>query len=87
MKGQDKAGKNCERQDSKFSSTFGKCENVCKDKEIVRDAPNNKWVCQGGKAASTNTTTPRPPKGGVIVQDAPPRAGSGRPSKVRPTQP
>jgi hypothetical protein len=33
--GQDVAGKDCERIDTPKSSTFGKCENVCKDKEVT----------------------------------------------------
>jgi len=48
--GQDVAGKNCERIDTPESSTFGKCENVCKDKEVTRDAANNRWVCKASKA-------------------------------------
>ena len=48
--GQDVSGKNCERKDTSESSTFGKCENVCKDKEVTRDAENNRWVCNASKA-------------------------------------
>lgn len=48
--GQDLPGKDCERIDTKESSTFGKCENVCKGKEVTRDAPNNRWVCKATKA-------------------------------------
>jgi hypothetical protein len=48
--GQDVSGKNCERKDTSESSTFGKCENVCKDKEVTRDAANNRWVCNASKA-------------------------------------
>ncbi len=57
--GQDVAGKNCERVDTPESSTFGKCENVCKDKEVTRDAENNRWVC---KASKTVGSRPRPEK-------------------------
>ena len=53
VQGQDKTGKNCERIDSPGSSTFGKCENVCKDKEVTRDAPNNRWVCKATKAVGS----------------------------------
>jgi hypothetical protein len=69
VQGQDKAGKNCERIDTPGSSTFGKCENVCKDKEVTRDAPNNRWVC---KSAKTVKTTPLHDRvtGGVKVLDA-----------------
>jgi hypothetical protein len=48
VKGQDKAGKNCERVDPKGGSVFGKCERVCKDLEVVRDAGNKRWVCKFG---------------------------------------
>ncbi len=46
MKGEDKTGKNCEREEKNGSSTFGKCESVCKGKELTRDALNNRWVCK-----------------------------------------
>jgi hypothetical protein len=49
--GQDYKGKNCERIETKEKSTFGKCESVCKDKEITKkDVENNRYVC---KAALT----------------------------------
>jgi len=46
-KGQDKKGQKCERQE-KNGSTFGNCESptICKDKEVTRDALNNRWVCK-----------------------------------------
>ncbi len=59
--GQDVAGKNCERIDTAESSTFGKCENVCKDKEVTRDAPNNRWVCKAAKAAGARPRGERAP--------------------------
>ncbi len=55
VQGQEKTGKNCERKDTSTSSTFGKCESVCKDKDLTRDAPNNRWVC---KASSVKVTNP-----------------------------
>lgn len=51
VQGQDKTGKNCERKDTPESSTFGKCENVCKDKDVTRDAENNRWVCNANAKA------------------------------------
>lgn len=51
IQGQDKTGKNCERKDTSESSTFGKCESVCKDKDVTRDAENNRWVCSAAKSA------------------------------------
>jgi hypothetical protein len=70
VQGQDKTGKNCERVDSPGSSTFGKCENVCKDKEITRDAPNNRWVCHATKAAGAAQAgaTQAPLNGQVLDQ-------------------
>lgn len=59
--GQDVTGKNCERVDTPGSSTFGKCENVCKDKEVTRDAENNRWVCKASKAAVTRPHGERAP--------------------------
>lgn len=44
--GQDKTGKDCERKETNGGSTFGKCETICKDKEVTRDALNNRWVCK-----------------------------------------
>lgn len=70
--GQDKAGKNCERIDTPESSTFGKCENVCKDKDVTRDAENNRWVCKASKAI---VTRPRGDKAPVVdkAQDPTPK--------------
>jgi hypothetical protein len=59
--GQDVAGKNCERIDTPVSSTFGKCENVCKDKEVTRDAENNRWVCKASKASGARPRVERAP--------------------------
>jgi hypothetical protein len=59
--GQDVAGKDCERIDTSESSTFGKCESVCKDKEVTRDAPNNRWVCNATKAAGSRPRVDRAP--------------------------
>lgn len=66
VKGQDKAGKNCERKDTPGSSTFGKCENVCKDKEVTRDALNNRWVCQAYKSTGKAQLEQAPNSGGVL---------------------
>ena len=52
--GQDKEGKNCERTDTKESSTFGKCEKVCKDKPLTRDALNDRWVCKASAITFPN---------------------------------
>ena len=46
VKGQDVAGKKCERLDYS-GSTFGRCEIVCNDREVVRDSRKNRWVCRG----------------------------------------
>lgn len=59
--GQDVAGKNCERIDTPESSTFGKCENVCKDKEVTRDAVNDRWVCKASKTVGSR------PRGEVAI--------------------
>lgn len=80
--GQDKTGKNCERVDTPGSSTFGKCESVCKDKEITRDAPNNRWVCKASKTAGAQTGATRAPLGDKVLEPAkpstkPPRASQG----------
>jgi hypothetical protein len=82
--GQDHAGKNCERIDTAESSTFGKCENVCKDKEIIKkDVENNRYVCKASKAATT-----RPPIGRIPptdkVLDATPNPTPKRPAQVGP---
>lgn len=47
-KGQDVAGRNCERIDSPESSTFGKCESVCKDLVVVPGM--NGYVCKAKTA-------------------------------------
>ncbi|HKQ80517.1 MAG TPA: hypothetical protein VJ810_42880 [Blastocatellia bacterium] len=77
--GQDVKGKNCERVDTKESSTFGKCENVCKDKEVTRDAANNRWVCN-----ATKTVTSRPGIGNAPVLDTVKDPGAKTPSKHQP---
>jgi hypothetical protein len=77
--GQDVAGKDCERIDTKESSTFGKCENVCKDKEVTRDAPNNRWVCKASK-----TTVSRPGVGSAPIADKVKDPGANPPSKHQP---
>src|SRR5215475_13686680 len=64
--GQDVAGKNCERIDTPESSTFGKCENVCKDKEVTRDAENNRWVCKASKTVGSRPGVERAPIGGKL---------------------
>ena len=69
--GQDVAGKNCERKDTAESSTFGKCENVCKDKEVTRDAENNRWVCSATKAAGARPRDVRAPLGDKAVAATP----------------
>jgi hypothetical protein len=65
--GQDVTGKNCERVDTPGSSTFGKCENVCKDKEVTRDAENNRWVCKASKAAVSRPRGERAPVGDKVL--------------------
>ena len=77
--GQDVAGKNCERIDTPESSTFGKCENVCKDKEVTRDAPNNRWVCKASKSVVARPRVERAP-----VADKAQDPGAKPPSKHQP---
>ncbi|MCI0389198.1 MAG: hypothetical protein MOB07_10615 [Acidobacteria bacterium] len=77
--GQDVAGKNCERIDTPESSTFGKCENVCKDKEVTRDAPNNRWVCKASKSVVARPRVDRAP-----VADEAQDPGAKPPSKHQP---
>lgn len=67
VQGQDKTGKNCERIDTPGSSTFGKCENVCKDKEVTRDAPNNRWVCKATKVTGAQTGLNHVPLNGQVL--------------------
>ncbi|MBI1764616.1 MAG: hypothetical protein HYR56_24600 [Acidobacteria bacterium] len=81
VQGQDKAGKNCERIDSPGSSTFGKCENVCKDKEVTRDAPNNRWVCKAAKTVGAQTGANHVPLNGQVLD-----AGSKAPAKAPRTE-
>jgi len=64
--GQAVAGKNCERIDTPESSTFGKCENVCKDKEVTRDAANNRWVCNAAKTVVRRPRVDNVPIGGKL---------------------
>ncbi len=78
--GQDVKGKECERVDTSESSTFGKCENVCKDKEVTRDAPNNRWVCKAGKA-----TVSRPRVDSAPLSDKVKDPGAKPPSKHQPS--
>jgi hypothetical protein len=78
--GQDVRGKECERIDTAESSTFGKCENVCKDKEVTRDAPNNRWVCKAGK-----TAVRRPRVDSVPLTDKVKDSGAKSPSKNQPS--
>ena len=68
--GQDVSGKNCERKDTSESSTFGKCENVCKDKEVTRDAENNRWVCSASKAVVRRPLGERAPIGDKTLAPA-----------------
>lgn len=82
--GQDHTGKNCERIDTAESSTFGKCENVCKDKEIVKkDVENNRYVCKASKAATTRPPVGRIPVGDKVL-DATPNPTPKRPPQVAP---
>jgi hypothetical protein len=78
-RGQDLPGKDCERIDTKESSTFGKCENVCKDKEVTRDAPNNRWICKASKAVVARPRVERAP-----VSDKAQDPGAKPPSKHQP---
>jgi len=86
--GQDKAGKNCERIDSPGSSTFGKCESVCKDKEVTRDAPNNRWVCKAARVQARDDVR-APQNGGKVLEKTPnkspksPRPGTGKVVRIR----
>ena len=81
VQGQDKTGKNCERVDTPGSSTFGKCENVCKDKEVTRDALNNRWVCKASVRVSTTPLTDRV-KGSAQVVEAVPNPKPKQPATV-----
>jgi len=50
--GQDFPGEKCIRNDGEESSTSGKCENVCKDKEVYSPHPSEDpagtfGVCKG----------------------------------------
>jgi hypothetical protein len=54
IQGQDKTGKNCERIETNGTSTFGKCQNICKDKDLTRDALNNRWVCKASASRLTD---------------------------------
>lgn len=86
VQGQDKAGKNCERKDTSGSSTFGRCENVCKDKEVTRDAPNNRWVCQAYKSTVKSQAQQAPSNGGVLEagpKPKPPRTEGAKAGKAK----
>jgi hypothetical protein len=77
--GQDYTGKNCERIDSAESSTFGKCESVCKDKEITgKDVENNRYICKAAKVVRNPGT--KVTNIGEI-KDASPSAGTPKPIK------
>jgi len=87
--GQAVAGKNCERIDTPESSTFGKCENVCKDKEVTRDAENNRWVCKASKTVGSRPGVERAPIGGKLQDPGAnpnpkqqPQAGSKRTYRI-----
>jgi hypothetical protein len=77
IQGQDKTGKNCERKDTAESSTFGRCENVCKDKEVTRDAENNRWVCSATKTKVVTHPGTTAPIAGTKAEKTP--AGDKRP--------
>lgn len=79
--GQDVAGKNCERIDTPESSTFGKCENVCKDKEVTRDAENNRWVCKAAKTVGGRPRVEKVPIGGKLEN----AGGNPNPKQQAPT--
>jgi hypothetical protein len=80
VKGQDVADKKCERVEANGSSTFGKCGSVCKDKEVTRDVPNNRYVCKAARTRPSDDV--RPPKdGGVLHKDQNPEPKSSRPGK------
>ena len=42
--GQNKKDERCELK-GKNGSTYGKCQIVCKDKNVTKDRVNNRWVC------------------------------------------
>jgi transcription initiation factor TFIIIB Brf1 subunit/transcription initiation factor TFIIB len=50
---------------------------VCKDKEVTRDAENNRWVCKASKAVVSRPGINRAPVGD-IVKDADVKPKSGR---------
>ncbi len=84
--GQDHTGKNCERIDSKESSTFGKCESVCKDKEIIKkDVENNRYVCNAARVKVTRPLSEKAPTGDVKAQDD--KSNSGGTKATAPAAP
>jgi hypothetical protein len=75
VKGQDVADKKCERVEANGSSTFGKCGSVCKDREVTRDVPNNRYVCNAARINHADDV--RPPKnGGVLHKEQNPESQS-----------
>lgn len=76
-KGQDVGDSNCERIDGPESSTFGRCKNVCKDKDVTWDAVGRRYVCNATKSAGRRPFGQVGPFGDK-VQD------SGRPPKKLP---
>ncbi len=88
VQGQDKTGKNCERQDTAGSSTFGKCESVCKGKDVVRDALNNRWVCKAYAVGGAQTGATHTPLNGQVLDSStpkpkPPKAAAPKADKAK----
>ena len=67
VKGEDKTGKKCERKDTPGSSTFGNCETICKGKDVVRDALNNRWVCKVYAVGGAQTGATHTPLNGQVL--------------------
>src|SRR5438046_2660796 len=70
----------CERKETNGTSTFGKCDSICKGQEVTRDAANNRWVCSAAKSSGGST---RP--GRVTPPDKAPEAAPT--STPKPTAP
>ena len=52
-------GSQCERVETNGSSTFGRCETVCRGKEVTRDAANNRWVCRATAVRTLQVARPQ----------------------------
>jgi hypothetical protein len=88
VKGEDKTGKKCERKDTPGSSTFGNCETICKGKDVVRDALNNRWVCKVYAVGGAQTGTTLTPLNGQVLDSStpkpkPPKAAAPKAGKAK----